>query len=156
MAAYSAANMQQMAILMGNDAGLPLGTGFDNRKPDQILDSLRLVTDALAPYRAFRGWDWASNWWVFDQRGSAAAQTPDEKSAYEAALKRAQETGAWDAVLDRVADRRLEPGGRSPGPVPTDVPRTCRSGGPGKCRRRGQLGLRHRLPHRPSGTRPRW
>jgi outer membrane protein assembly factor BamB len=106
MAAYSAANLQQMAILMGNDAGLPLGTGFDNRKPDQVLDSLRLVTNALRPYRAFRGWDWASNWWVFNQRGSAAAQTPAERSAYEAALKRAQETGVWDVVLDRVADRR--------------------------------------------------
>ncbi len=106
MAAYSAANMQQMAILMANDAGLPLGTGFDNRKPDQVLDSLRLVTDALRPYGAFRGWAWSSNWWVFDKRGSAAAETPDEKAAYEAALKRAQETGDWDAVLDRVADRR--------------------------------------------------
>ncbi|HEX4000757.1 MAG TPA: hypothetical protein VHX65_19570 [Pirellulales bacterium] len=107
VAAYGASGMQQMAILMNNDAGLPLGTGFDGRKAPQLLDDLTTVTRAMKDFPAFRGWSWASNWWVFDTRGSAAAASSDERIAYDQAIKRAQATGHWDAVLDRVADRRL-------------------------------------------------
>src|SRR5262249_22945734 len=107
LSAYTAEGIEEMAILMGNDAGLPLGTGFDTRKPEQLTEAVKQVTTALKPYPAFRGWSWASNWWVFQNRGAAAAKTPEEKSAYEAALKRAHETGAWDPVLERVAGYRL-------------------------------------------------
>ena len=107
LAGYSAFGMREMAILMGNDAGLPLGTGFDKRKPDEMLGAIRTVTEALAAYPAFLGWSWSSNWWVFEKTGAAAARTPEEKAAYEAALKQAKETGAWDPVLDTVAGRWL-------------------------------------------------
>ena len=108
IAGYGATGASQMAILMNNDAGLPLGgPGFDSRKPDQIFSDLTTVTEALKPFPAFRGWSWASNWWVFGTRGSAAAKTPQEKTAYETAMKRAAATGAWDEVLDRVAGYRL-------------------------------------------------
>jgi outer membrane protein assembly factor BamB len=108
IAGYGATGANQMAILMGNDAGLPLGgPGFDGRKPDQMFNDLTTVTTALSDFPAFRGWSWASNWWVFGTRGSAAAKTPEEKTAYDAALKRAVATGAWDDVLDRVAGYRL-------------------------------------------------
>jgi hypothetical protein len=108
LAGYSAQGIQEMSILMYMDAGLPLGApGFDHRKPDELVKTIERVTLALKPYAAFRGWSWASNWWIFEGRGSKAARTPEEKSAYEAALKRAKETGAWDPVLDAVADRRL-------------------------------------------------
>lgn len=108
LAGYSAEGIQEMAILMYMDAGLPLGApGFDNRKPDELVKTVERVTNALKPYAAFRGWSWASNWWVFEGRGSKAARTPEQKTAYEAALKRAKETGAWDPVIDEVADRRL-------------------------------------------------
>ena len=107
MAGYSAAGVQQMAILMYNDAGLPLGTGFDRRKPEELVEAIRTVTKALQPFPAFRGWSWSSNWWVFDQRGSKAAATAEEKAAYDAALKMARETGKWDPVLDTVSARRL-------------------------------------------------
>lgn len=106
-AAYSALGIEQMAILMNNDAGLPLGTGFDQRKPAELTAALTRVTDALKPYRSFRGWSWAANWWVFGNRGANAAKTPEEKAAYEAALKHARDAGAWDPVLDRVSDYRL-------------------------------------------------
>ena len=108
IAGYGATGASQMAILMNNDAGLPLdGPGFDGRKPDQIFSDLTTVTEALKPFPAFRGWSWASNWWVFGNRSSAAAKTPEEKTAYESAMKRAAATGAWDEVLDHVAGYRL-------------------------------------------------
>ena len=97
-----------MAILMMNDAGLPLGSpGFDSRKPEQLLDVLTRTTIALRTYPAFRGWTWASNWWVFRDRGAEAGKTSEEKAAYRAAEKRAGETGSWDPVLDRVSAYRL-------------------------------------------------
>ncbi len=107
MAAYSANGLDEMAILMGNDAGLPLGSGYDNRKPEQLVEAIKTVTNALNSFPAFSGWIWASNWWIFDQRGSRAAKTPDEKAAYEAALKQAKETGKWDPILDKVSGDRL-------------------------------------------------
>jgi len=108
MSGYGAHGISQMAILMGMDAGLPLGgPGFDSRKPDQVVEDLTATTEALRDYPAFRGWSWSSNWWVFGQRGAAAAETAQEKSAYETALKNVSETGVWDDVLDRVANRRL-------------------------------------------------
>src|SRR5262249_26224345 len=108
LAGYSAIGVEQMAILMSNDAGLPLGgPGFDNRKPDQLTKDLTEVTRAAMPYPSFRGWSWASNWGIFEQRGANAARTPEEKAAYVAAAKKARETGAWDTVLDVVSDRRL-------------------------------------------------
>jgi outer membrane protein assembly factor BamB len=105
LSAYSAHSIRETPILLYMDAGLPLGQPFDTRKPEQMLADLETVTKALAPYPAFEDWDWASNWWV-NQRGAAAAKTPEEKAAYTAAAKRANETGAWDPVLDRVADER--------------------------------------------------
>jgi hypothetical protein len=108
LGAYSAQGIEEMAILMYMDAGLPLGApGFDNRKPEELVQAITRVTTALQPYPAFRGWSWASNWWVFEGRGSKAARSPEEKSSYEAAAKRAQATGAWDPVLEEVSDRRL-------------------------------------------------
>jgi outer membrane protein assembly factor BamB len=107
MGARTAVGIREMAILMGNDAGLPLGTGYDNRKPDQLVQVITNVTRAVAPYRSFRGWSWASNWWISDKRGGAAAATPEEKAAYEAAVKKALETGTWDPVIDKVAGIRL-------------------------------------------------
>lgn len=105
--AYGAHGIAQTAILMGNDAGLPLGTGFDGRKPDQIFDALDKTTAAFLPFPAFRGWSWSSNWWVFEGKGSAAAKSAEEKAHYEAAMKTARDTGAWDPVLERVSGYRL-------------------------------------------------
>ena len=108
LAGYSAQGIQEMAILMYMDAGLPLGgPGFDQRKPDELVRTIGKVTGTLKDYPSFRGWSWASNWWIFESRGSKAAKTPEQKAAYDAALKRAKETGAWDPVLDEVAEIRL-------------------------------------------------
>jgi outer membrane protein assembly factor BamB len=108
MAGYGANGISQMAILMYMDAGLPLGgPGFDNRKPDQLLKDITTTTEALKGFPAFRGWTWASNWWVFGDRGAGAAKTPEEKAACTAALKKAAATGTWDPVLDKVAGYRL-------------------------------------------------
>jgi hypothetical protein len=95
-AVYSAAGIEQMAILMSMDAGLPLGTGFDRRSPKDFERDITRVTRALLPYPSFRGWSWAANWWNFDKRGAKGARTAKEEAAYLAALKRANETGAWD------------------------------------------------------------
>jgi hypothetical protein len=58
MSGYGAQGISQMAILMGNDAGLPLGgPGFDSRKPEQLMKDLTATTEALRDYSAFRGQD---------------------------------------------------------------------------------------------------
>ncbi len=104
VAAYGAAGIEQQAILLYMDAGLPLGTGFDKRSPDELARDVQNVTRRLADYPAFRGWSWAANWWIA-ARGAGLATSPEEKTAYEAAYKAAQETGRWDSVLEKVSDR---------------------------------------------------
>ena len=107
MGYFSAYGIEQMAILMMNDAGLPLGTQYqERRQPEQLTTDLTKVTNALLPFSAFRGWSWASNWWVIEA-GAGAAATPEQKTAYQAALAQAKATGAWDPVLDTVSDRWL-------------------------------------------------
>ena len=107
MAQYSASGTQEMPILMSNDAGLPLGTGFDSRKPEQLLQAIRDITGALGPYGVMRGWIWSSNWWIFDNNRASAAASPEEKSAFETALKKSEQTGEWSPVLDTVMNRRF-------------------------------------------------
>lgn len=104
VAGYGAAGIEQQSILLYMDAGLPVGTGFDKRSPQEYSRDIQLVTKQLADYPAFRGWSWAANWWI-EKRGAEMAATPEEKAAYEAAMKAAQETGRWAAVLDTVSDR---------------------------------------------------
>ena len=105
-AAYSAFGMQQMAILMYMDAGLPIGTSFDARTEEQFLDAITRVTNALLPYPSFRGWNWNANWWL-SKSGGNAANSPEEKTAYDQALKAATETGLWSPILDQVSDNWL-------------------------------------------------
>ena len=102
-AAYGANGIEQRAILLSMDAGLPVGTGFDRRTPAEFARDITRVTTALKSYPAFRGWSWAANWWI-NPHGAAAAATPQQKQAFEAALARVQQTGAWDPVLDQVSD----------------------------------------------------
>ena len=104
IAAYGAAGIEQRAILLYMDAGLPVGTGFDKRSNDEMQRDIAQVTGQLRDYPAFGGWSWAANWWIA-QRGAALAATPAEKTQYEAAFKAAQNTGRWDPILDTVSDR---------------------------------------------------
>jgi outer membrane protein assembly factor BamB len=114
-AAYSAAGIEQMASLVSMDAGLPLGSPYDQRKPDEFKRDLTRVTEVLRPYPSFRGWMWAANWWVWEDRPgndprnrrAKEAKTPEERAAYLAAFEQAQKTGAWSPVLGKVADYRL-------------------------------------------------
>ena len=108
LGANSAYGIGQMAILMGMDAGIPLGSGYDKRRGEEYLAAVTGVTEALKDYPAFRGWVWGSNWWMFGHRGAAAGRTPEEKKAYTAAMKRARKTGAWEKVLEDVCTHRLK------------------------------------------------
>src|SRR5262249_16356153 len=107
-AAYSAGGIEQMAVLTSMDAGLPRGTGFDRRSDKQFEDDITRVTQALLPYPSFRGWSWSNNRWIWENTGSKAAKTVEDRDAYDAALKRAKDTGAWDSILDKVSGHRLE------------------------------------------------
>ena len=60
------------------DAGLPLGTLFDSRKPEQMEKDLETATRQMLSYPAFRGWSWAANWWL-EKHGAAAAIGEAEK-----------------------------------------------------------------------------
>lgn len=107
IAAYGAAGIEQRAILLYMDAGLPLGTLFDQRPPDQMEQNVATVTRRLADYPAFGGWSWAANWWI-EKRGAELAASPEERAAYEAALKGAHEEGHWDPVLETVSNRWIQ------------------------------------------------
>jgi outer membrane protein assembly factor BamB len=104
IAGYGAFGIEEQAILLNMDAGLPIGTLWDNRKPEKMDADLRQAAEALRPYPAQRGWSWAANWWL-EKHGAQAAKDPAEAAAYTAALKKAQETGAWSTVLDDVSTR---------------------------------------------------
>lgn len=145
LAAYGAHGIESQAVLLSMDAGLPLGTGHDRRSPEQLAADVRRVTTAAREYPAFRGWSWAANWWL-DKRGAAAAP-PERRAEYEAALKRALDTGAWDRVLDEVAEPgytcRATPSGicvrRSTKPPGRGSCSACsrpRTASPACCRRR--------------------
>lgn len=107
IAAYGTVGIEQQAILLYMDAGLPLGTGFDKRSSSELARDVQSVTSRLSDYPAFRGWSWAANWWI-EARGAGLATSPGEKIAYEAAYKAAQESGRWDAVLEKVSDRWID------------------------------------------------
>ena len=59
--AYGSIGIEQRAILMYMDAGLPVGTLFDKRPPEEMARDLQTVTKQLANYPAFRGWSWAAS-----------------------------------------------------------------------------------------------
>jgi outer membrane protein assembly factor BamB len=104
IAAGGANGIEERAILLSMDAGLPLGTGGDRRTPEQLAGAIQGVTASLRSYPGFRGWSWAANWWI-QKLGADAAQNPTEKAAYLSALDGARTTGAWSPVLDAVSDR---------------------------------------------------
>lgn len=104
MGGYSATGIHEMAILMYMDAGLPLGTLWDGRKPEVLAEHLTRVTKALMNYPAFKGWSYTANWWQ-EKSVPEYAANPEERKAYEAAHKVAAQTGKWSPVLDGPADR---------------------------------------------------
>lgn len=101
---YGAHGIEEQGILLMMDAGLPVGTLFDSRPPEQMEKDLATATRQMSPYPAFRGWSWAANWWL-EKHGAAAARDETEKNEYSVALKKAQETGAWSPVLEAVSER---------------------------------------------------
>jgi len=104
LAGYGAFGIEEQGILLYMDAGLPIGTLYDSRKPEQMDQDLTTATRQMSPYPAFRGWSWAANWWL-EKHGATAAKDDAEKSAYNEALKKARETGDWSSVLDTVSER---------------------------------------------------
>ena len=116
MSAYSAGNTEQMALLMYNDAGIPLGTGFDGRAvgnfstPGTFEGDITTLTNALLPYTSFRGWSWAANWWNWNN-STDQTFTQTQINTYNSDLSTAQSTGVWNAsgtgILDTLADSRF-------------------------------------------------
>src|SRR5207248_8996192 len=104
IAAYGAQGMEEQGILLLMDAGLPLGTPWDTRKPEAMDADVKAATTALRDYPALRGWSWAANWWNI-KLGADQAADDTEKAAYTAALAAAKSTGKWDPVLDTIAAR---------------------------------------------------
>jgi WD40 repeat protein len=104
IASYGAYGIEEQGILLYMDAGLPVGTLFDSRKPEQMDKDLQQASKQLLPYPAMRGWSWAANWWL-EKHGADAAKDASEKSAYQTALKEARDTGKWSPVFDTVSDR---------------------------------------------------
>jgi len=101
--AYSSKGMEEEAILLYMDAGLPYGTSFDSRTDEQYDEAISTVTNALKGYPGFRGWCWAANWWI-DKGAALRSLAPEKLAQYNEALKAANETGKWSPILDEVSD----------------------------------------------------
>ena len=113
---YSAGNTEEMSILMNNDAGIPLGCGYDPRTTiAQFQTDLTTMTNALLPFAAFRGWSWAANWWDFwDSYGSPSdgftgtgATSTTQLSEYNSAVAATKSSGVWNTLIDTVAENRF-------------------------------------------------
>ena len=100
---YSALGWREYLILVYMDGGLPLGTGHDRRTAAQFADAIQRFTESLWNYAGFQGWAWVANWWLYEPDAKFAS--PDEKAAYEVALKEAA-AGPWNEILDRIEDRK--------------------------------------------------
>jgi len=82
-----------------------LAKGHDPRKPEQLLETIARLTLILQQrFPAFPGvGTWSSNWWVFGEPGALARhETQPTKPPYEAALKEAAASGAWNPILEKV------------------------------------------------------
>ena len=107
-AAYSAGNTESMSVLMGMDADIPIGQtpNNDSRSLTQMQTDLTTVTNFLLPYAAFRGWDWANEWWTF----YGADGSGNNDSTYTADVNTAISTGVWNSYIDTDATTRLTRG----------------------------------------------
>ena len=101
--AYSSKGIEEEAILLIMDAGLPLGTGFDRRTREQYDEDITLVTNALKMYPGFRGFCWAANWWI-EKSYAFNSLSAEKRAQYNEALKEARETGKWSPILEEVSD----------------------------------------------------
>ncbi|MFJ2770474.1 hypothetical protein [Streptomyces sp. NPDC087300] len=108
IAGYGARGMEEQAVLLANDALLPLSWPGNPESRDQaaLERDLLKVTDSLRTYAAFRGWTWGANWWVA-VIGAGAAQGPDERKKYDEALRLVEQPGGWAPILDTVTDRSI-------------------------------------------------
>ncbi len=105
---FSANGILEWLLLVNMDAALPLGTptGYCGPiTPEWAGKEISIYTAALRQFPSFQGWDWVANWWVTDYNKRFAS--PEEKTNYEAALKKANETGEWSPVLDTIGDRTI-------------------------------------------------
>ncbi|MCY2990343.1 MAG: PQQ-binding-like beta-propeller repeat protein [Planctomycetota bacterium] len=107
LGAYGANGLREWLLLLSMDAMLPMGTSAYYGgliTPESTGKEIAKYTPALRQFPAFQGWDWVANWWADRSKGFA---TPEEKTSYDAALKKANETGEWDPVLDTAGDRAV-------------------------------------------------
>jgi outer membrane protein assembly factor BamB len=107
LGAWGAHGLREMLILVTMDAGLPIGASMPwaaGITPEQYAAEIKRYTEPLTSLPAFTGWDWVANWWTVEGK---QFESPEQKAAYEAALKKAQETGVWDPILDVVGDRSI-------------------------------------------------
>ncbi len=108
LGAFGAHGWREWLLLVGMDAALPIGTSTSyaaGMKPEQYAAEIKKYSEALRPLPAFQGWTWVANWWVTNP--SLRFASPDQKAAYEAALKKADESGEWSPILDAVGDRAV-------------------------------------------------
>ena len=95
LGAFGAHGIREWLLLVGMDAALPIGTSTGyaaGLKPAQYAAEITSYTQALKGLPAFAGWDWVANWWVTD--ANLRFTSTSQKAAYEAALKRADDSGA--------------------------------------------------------------
>ena len=105
LGAFSAHDMREWLLPVTMDDSLPLTVVAAGKKesPAQgYAGGIKGMTPIMQQFLAFAGWDWVANWWA---SRDAAFTSPELKTEYLAALKKAKETGEWASILDTVGDR---------------------------------------------------
>lgn len=105
LGAFSAHDMREWLLPVTMDDSLPLTVVAAGKKepPAQgYAGGIKGMTPIMQQFPAFAGWDWVANWWA---SRDAAFTSPELKTEYLAALKKAKETGEWAPILDTVGDR---------------------------------------------------
>jgi hypothetical protein len=108
LGALGSHGLREWLLLLPMDVPLPIGTSISYQKGRSLEswgEEIQRFTEPLQTLSGFVGWVWAANWWITDEGKRFA--TVDEKKAFDDALKRAGETGAWNPVLDAVGDRAI-------------------------------------------------
>jgi len=104
LAGESAAGIRRMIGLLNMDAGLPLGSGFDQRKPEEMDKTLTELASRFKPYPAFAGFSWGSLWWMFD----GGYKDEYQAAAFKAAQDDARKTGRWHPIFETVGQQRFD------------------------------------------------
>src|SRR5262249_27413145 len=103
IAADGAGGIEEQAVLIHMDSSIPFDLGPEKTYLANLQKTVKTTTGQLLPYPAFRGWSWASNWWMNRNVEELSNKTVSQKT-WKQLREKALETGKWDPEIERISD----------------------------------------------------